>query len=102
MPRVDYASLQPCCSLWLFVQLELYSALSLNYALVMINQLGRVRQYAIIRHGVESSFLWQCSPFCITMIGETTSLTRLPITCFTILFMQISQSSTWSTRPVML
>ena len=35
MPRVDYASLQPCCSLWLFVQLELYSALSLDYAVVV-------------------------------------------------------------------
>ena len=35
MPRVDYASLQPCYSLWLFVQLELYSALSLDYAVVV-------------------------------------------------------------------
>ena len=35
MPRVDYASLQPCCSLWLFVQLELYRALSLDYAVVV-------------------------------------------------------------------
>ena len=35
MPRVDYASQQPCCSLWLFVQLELYSALSLDYAVVV-------------------------------------------------------------------
>ena len=35
MPWVDYASLQPCCSLWLFVQLELYSALSLDYAVVV-------------------------------------------------------------------
>ena len=29
---VDYASLQPCCSLY---QLELYSALSLDYAVVV-------------------------------------------------------------------
>ena len=43
MPRVDYASLQPCCSLWLFVQLELYSALSLDYA-VAAQQLACVVQ----------------------------------------------------------
>ena len=54
MPRVGYASLQPCCSLWLFVQLELYSSLSLDYAVVVA--MSMLRNTIIIISGSSVQF----------------------------------------------